>query len=283
MKRRAGGALLGLTLLLAAGCAVTPAVAPKPPVVSVVDPPPAPQVEAPATPPAPPPPQTSPAPKGTWFVEGHWGPVYTEDAAVKEQKVAVLTFDDGPSPQYTGLVLDTLKAHGIQAIFFVNGQAAEHPDLIRRIIAEGHLVGNHTTTHENLRSLSQAEQFKQIADLNQTVKAITGEQPYWFRAPFGSFNDDTLAILEELGMQLLNWSHGSGDWMEVEDGYKDPALLTHDVLAESPRNNNMTPLHPGSVILFHDTLRHTAEALPGILDGLKEKGYTFVLPEPSRS
>jgi len=84
-------------------------------------------------------------------------------------------------------------------------------------------------------------------------------------------------------MQLLNWSHGSGDWMEVQDGYKDPAILTHDVLAETPRNTNMTPLHPGSVILFHDTLRHTAEALPAIMEGLKAKGYSFVLPEPSRS
>ncbi|MDF2628514.1 MAG: polysaccharide deacetylase [Symbiobacteriaceae bacterium] len=283
MMRRAGGALLSLALLLAAGCAVTPAMAPKPPVVSVVDPPPLTPVVESTPPPAPPsPPLSPPEPKASWFVEGHWGPVYTDDAEAKERKVAVLTFDDGPSPEYTNLVLDTLKARGARAIFFVNGQAAQHPELIKRILAEGHLVGNHTMTHEDLRSLSRAEQYEQIAGLNDAVRAITGEQPHWFRAPFGSFNDDTLAILAELGMQLLNWSHGSGDWMDVHDGYKDPAILIHDVLAETPRNASMTPLHPGSIILFHDTLRHTAEALPKIMDGLQEKGYSFVLPEPSQ-
>lgn len=285
MKCRAGGALLGLTLLLVTGCAVAPAVAPKPPVIAVVDPPPAPPAEVEHTdPPAPTPDSEEPpsAPQARWLVDGHWGPVYTEDATGRESKVVVLTFDDGPSPAYTGRVLDTLKARGAKAIFFVNGQAAQHPELIRRIVAEGHMLGNHTMNHEDLQSLSRAEQYHQIADLNETLKAITGQQPYWFRAPFGSFNDDTLAILADLGMQLLNWSHGSGDWMDVPDGYKDPAVLTHDVLAETPRNANMTPLHPGSVILFHDTLRHTAEALPEIINGLTDKGYTFVLPEPSR-
>lgn len=287
MKRRAGGALLGLTLLLATGCAVTPAVAPKPPVIAVVDPPPvtAVEVDVHTKPPAPPPEAEAPpkAPQAKWLVDGHWGPVYAEDPQAEGQHVVVLTFDDGPSPEYTSLILDTLKAQGAKAIFFVNGQAAEHPDLIRRILAEGHMLGNHTMNHEDLQSLTYSEQYRQIADLNEMLKAVTGHQPYWFRAPFGSFNDDTLAILDELGMQLLNWSHGSGDWMEVQDGYKDPAILTHDVLAETPRNTNMTPLHPGSVILFHDTLRHTAEALPAIMEGLKAKGYSFVLPEPSRS
>ncbi|HWI63146.1 MAG TPA: polysaccharide deacetylase family protein [Symbiobacteriaceae bacterium] len=280
MRAWAGGALLTVTVLLS-GCAVAPVAAPKLPaaITEAPAPPPA-KAEQPVEPAKPPEP---PAPQVKWLVSGHWGPVYTEDAAGKEQKAAVLTFDDGPSEEYTPLVLDALKAEGVKAIFFVNGHAGQHPDLIRRIVAEGHILANHTLNHENLTTLSAAEQRSQIAGVNEVLQQITGQKPYWFRAPFGAFDDDTLAILDELGMQLLNWSHGSGDWMEVRDGYKDPGLLTSDVLAEQPRNANMTALHAGSVILFHDTLRHTAEALPGIIQGLKAKGYTFVLPEPSRS
>jgi|GEM_PF-4917687 len=282
MRNRAGRVLLSLLVsgMLVSGCAVAPAVAPAPPAVVTESPAPPPAPENPPTPEAPPAP---PVKEIAWQVQGHWGPVLTEDPEGKAKKVVVLTFDDGPSPEYTGFVLDTLKAEGIKAIFFVNGQAASHPDLIKRIIAEGHTLGNHTLNHENLTALSPAEQRHQIADLNADLKAITGQQPYWFRAPFGAFNDDTLAILDELGMQLLNWSHGSGDWMDVSDGYKDPAILIQDVLSETPRNANMTPLHPGSVILFHDTLRHTSEGLPEIIKGLREKGYSFVIPQPSRS
>ena len=280
MKSPTWGGLL-LVLLLVSGCAMAPLAAPKLP-SSVMERP------APAELPAPPPepakaPEAPAAPLVKWLVNGHWGPVYTEDPAAKEMLTAVLTFDDGPSEAYTAHILDTLKEQGAKAIFFVNGHAAQHPDLIRRIVAEGHTLGNHTMTHENMTTLSAAEQRSQIADLNQILQGITGQQPYWFRAPFGAFDDDTLAILSDLGMQLLNWSHGSGDWMEVRDGYKDPAVLIQDVLSETPRNSNMTPLHPGAVILFHDTLRHTAEALPEIIKGLKAKGYTFVIPEPSRS
>ncbi|HYF91853.1 MAG TPA: polysaccharide deacetylase family protein [Symbiobacteriaceae bacterium] len=284
MKCRTPAVLL-LVSLLVTGCAMAPVAAPTLPSSPTEGPAPA---EQPATPPpepaAPPPePAAPPEPAVSWVVRGHWGPVYTENPSAGETKAAVLTFDDGPSEEYTGHVLDTLKEHGAKAIFFVNGHAARHPDLIRRIVAEGHTLGNHTMTHENLDTLSPAQQRSQIDGVNQIIKEITGQQPYWFRAPFGAFDDDTLAILSDLHMQLLNWSHGSGDWMEVEDGYKDPAIVIHDVLSETPRNSNMTPLHPGAVILFHDTLRHTAESLPEIIKGLKEMGYTFVIPEPSRS
>lgn len=289
MKSRAGGALLFtlMTAALLAGCAVAPLAAPTVPSSSPTVQPPAPAVapvdEPGNAPAAPAPAAPAPTPQLKWMARGHWGPVYTDDPAGEAQQAAVLTFDDGPSPQYTPRILDTLREHGVKAIFFVNGQAGKHPELIRRIVAEGHILANHTMNHENLTTLSPAEQRQQIADLNEMLTEITGGKPYWFRAPFGAFDDDTLAILDELGMQLLNWSHGSGDWMEVHDGYKDTAILIHDVLSEKPRNANMTPLHPGSVILFHDTLRHTAEALPEIIKGLQEKGYSFVIPEPSRS
>jgi peptidoglycan-N-acetylmuramic acid deacetylase len=220
----------------------------------------------------------SPVQKARWVIKTHYGPITSDDPAVKGQKVALLTFDDGPSPEYTPRILDILKEQGIQAIFFVNAPAKAHPDLIRRMVAEGHIVGTHTMTHPLLTDLSEAQQRQEIGEIADIVTEITGKRPYYFRAPFGAYNETTLAILQDLQMQLLNWDHGSGDWMDVRDGYKDPAIVINDVLSEVPRNSQMTPLHPGSVILFHDTLKQTAEALPAIIAGLKAKGYAFVLP-----
>jgi peptidoglycan/xylan/chitin deacetylase (PgdA/CDA1 family) len=240
------------------------------------------QPTAPGTPPPPPADTRTDVEKARWVINTHWGPVVSDDPAVQGKKVALLTFDDGPSPAYTSRVLDTLKEHGVKAIFFVNGPAAEHPDLIKRMVAEGHLVGTHTLTHPLLTDLGAEGQRQEIGDIADIVEQITGKRPYYFRAPFGAYNDTTLAILKDLNMQLLNWDHGSGDWMDVRDGYKDPAIVIQDVLSEVPRNAQMTPLHPGSVILMHDTLRHTAEALPGIITGLKEKGYEFVIPAEGR-
>jgi peptidoglycan/xylan/chitin deacetylase (PgdA/CDA1 family) len=226
-----------------------------------------------------PPPKKEPAIK--WVVRTHFGPIITDDPAGKEQKVVLLTFDDGPHPDYTPLVLDTLKEHGIKALWFVTGNAEKYPDLIKRIDAEGHLIGTHTLSHENLRFMTKEKQREVITTVNEMVEKIIDKKPRYFRPPFGAYNENTLAVMTELHMQLMNWDHGSGDWMGVKDGYKDPKVVIADTLAEKPRDPQQhTALHPGSIILFHDTLKHTVEALPEIIKGLKEKGYDFVIPEP---
>lgn len=291
----AAGVALALAGLVLAGCS-KPAAAPvapppvaAPPAAAAPDPAPATPPAAhpaaaeparPVTPPEPPKPATPPPPPIKWVLQNYYGPIASADPAAKDKQVVLLTFDDGPHPEYTARILDTLKAHDVKALWFVTSNAGKYEDVLKRIAAEGHLVGTHTLYHENLRNMTRDDQRKAIAGANAIVERVLGQKPKYFRPPFGAFNADTKALMQELGMTLMNWDHGSGDWMEVKDGHKDPQVVVQDTLSEKPRNNQMTPLHPGAIILFHDTLKHTAEALPDIITGLKAKGYEFVLPEP---
>ncbi|WP_374713180.1 polysaccharide deacetylase family protein [Symbiobacterium terraclitae] len=207
------------------------------------------------------------APAVTWKPGGIGYPLVPSDPAV-EQKVAMLTFDDGPS-NYTPQVLEGLREAGVKAVFFITGYgAAQHPDLVKRIHEEGHLLGIHTMTHPNMTSLGREEQIAEIQPLIDLITDVTGEPPRYFRPPFGAYNDELLATLDELGLELINWSNGSLDWDDVVDGYKDPNLVVEAVLDQ---------LHPGSVILAHDTMKHTAEAVPLIIAALRERGYEFVV------
>ncbi|MFO7172511.1 MAG: polysaccharide deacetylase family protein [Bacillota bacterium] len=222
---------------------------------------------------------TSPPP-ARWYQKAPGYPLTTDDPAARGRKVAMLTFDDGPNPGTTEQILDVLKQYNVRAVFFVTGYGARHTDLLRRIAAEGHIIGTHTMTHANLRELSREEQRREIVGVNEMVEAATGQKVRYFRPPFGAYNEDTLALMEELGLELINWSHGSRDWLGVANGWKDPALVVRDVLAEEPPDPQATRLHPGAIILLHDTLPHTAAALPAILEGLAEKGYELVTLEP---
>lgn len=219
-------------------------------------------------------------PRVSWYQKAPGYPLVTDDPAAREQKVAMLTFDDGPRPGTTEKILDALKAENVKAIFFVTGYSAKNEELLRRIAAEGHIIGTHTMSHENLRDKSKEEQRAEIVGVNEMVERVTGYRVRYFRPPFGAYNADTLALMEELGLVLINWSHGSRDWVGLENGWKDPALVVRDVLAETPPDAQATRLHPGAIILLHDTHPHTAEALPEILDGLREKGYQLVTLEP---
>lgn len=206
-------------------------------------------------------------PAVTWKPSGIGYPLVPSDPSV-QQKVAMLTFDDGPS-NYTPEVLDRLKEAGVKAVFFITGYgAAEHPELLKRIHEEGHLLGIHTMTHPNMTELSREEQIEEIQPLIDLITEVTGERPRYFRPPFGAYNDTLLATLDELGLELINWSNGSLDWEGVVDGYKDPNQVVADVLDQ---------LHPGSVILAHDTMKHTAEAVPLIIEALRAEGYEFVV------
>jgi len=206
-------------------------------------------------------------PEVTWKPSGIGYPLVPSDPSV-DQKVAMLTFDDGPS-DYTPQVLDRLKESGVKAVFFITGYGAErHPELVKRIHEEGHVLGIHTMTHPNMTELSRSEQIGEIQPLIDLITDVTGEPPRYFRPPFGAYNDELLATLDDLGLEAINWSNGSLDWDGVVDGYKDPNLVVEAVLDQ---------LHPGSVILAHDTMRHTAEAVPLIIAALRERGYEFVV------
>lgn len=187
-------------------------------------------------------------------------------------QVVLFTFDDAP---YDLMESQALKmAQGMQekdvnAIFFVNGMylnSDQGREITRAIYDMGFEIGNHTTTHPDLRELSYDQQWEELAETSQLVEEITGQAPRWFRPPFGSFNMDTILICNELGMQLMNWSFGY-DWM---DDYQDGQALAQISLTTDY-------LRGGANILMHDRI-WTYEALDTMIDGYREMGYHIVDP-----
>ncbi|WP_315372558.1 polysaccharide deacetylase family protein [Paenibacillus xylanexedens] len=183
-------------------------------------------------------------------------------------KVVLLTFDDGPKEEkmITSLI-DTLDKHNAKAIFFVNGyRVKSHPELLKLIHDRGQIVGNHAWDHEDLKKMSNAEAAKQVTDVQKIVKDTIGEEPQFFRPPFGSGNDALKAAVKKNGMLYMTWSNGSLDW---DKSTKDkPQKVIQNVLDQ---------LNPGSNILMHE-LPWTVEALDELLTKLEKKGYSFVDP-----
>lgn len=183
-------------------------------------------------------------------------------------KVVLLTFDDGPKEEkmITSLI-DTLDKHSAKAIFFVNGyRVKSHPELLKLIHERGQIVGNHAWDHYDLQKMSNAEAAKQVTDVQKIVKDTIGEEPQFFRPPFGSGNDALKAAVKKNGILYMTWSNGSLDW---DKSTKDkPEKVIENVLDQ---------LNPGSNILMHE-LPWTVEALDELLTKLEKKGYSFVDP-----
>lgn len=204
-----------------------------------------------------------------WYVPGIGLPMKSDDPRAVGKKVVMLTFDDGPTTDVTPQILDTLKENNVKAMFFVTGYGAAHKDLVEREIREGHTVGTHTMNHDDLTKMSVEQMRREIVPVNDIVAGIAGKQPVFFRPPYGSYNSAERALVKDLGMQLINWSDGSRDWESVDkNGWKDPNKVVADT---------MEGLHPGAVILMHDTHKHTAEALPLLIKRLKAEGYEFAV------
>ncbi|MFC5467805.1 polysaccharide deacetylase family protein [Cohnella suwonensis] len=188
-----------------------------------------------------------------------------------ENKVVLLTFDDGPkAPETLDPLLDTLDKHGAKAIFFVNGYRVKaHPELLKQIADRGQIIGNHSWDHIDLKKEKAANVEKQIGDVQAIVKETTGQSPVFFRPPFGSGGDEVRKVAKENGLLYMTWSNGSLDWaMAKTPEEKRPQAVIDNVLEQ---------LHPGSNILMHE-LAWTGKALDSLLDQLEAKGYSFVDP-----
>jgi peptidoglycan/xylan/chitin deacetylase (PgdA/CDA1 family) len=202
--------------------------------------------------------------------------------------VMALTFDDGPSPQYTPQVLDVLRAHGVPATFFVCGDnVGRYPDVVRRIAAEGHALGNHSWSHPHLSGLSAADVRDQIQRTQDAVAKVAGRAPVLFRAPYGDFADASLAVCADLGLRPISWSVDPTDW----------ANPGSDTIAARVLSAATT----GSIVLNHDGTEggdddpapgsggdrsQTVAALKTYLPQLIAAGYTFTTPDahpPRRS
>ena len=185
----------------------------------------------------------------------------------EEQKVLYLTFDAGYENGYTEAILDALKKHNAPATFFVVGNYIEtSPELVKRMVAEGHTVGNHTYTHPDMSKIQSMESFEaEIGKLENLYKETTGEELVkFYRPPQGKFNVENLRMAKELGYKTFFWSLAYVDW------YVDKQP-TH----EQAFKKLLTRIHPGSIVLLHSTSKTNAEILDELLTKWEEMGYQF--------
>lgn len=233
-----------------------PAPAPQPAAPAAVAQAPAPPKEGPAGAP-------SAVPAGEVArLPGAEAPVPSFSAGPSDQKQVALTFDDGPHPTITPLVLDELRARGVKATFFVIGDRVKaYPWVLRQVVAEGHEIGNHTYSHRLLTAMSSELIRREVGETQAAIRNAIGYETRLFRPPYGAFRPSANAIFREYGLNVIRWSVDPRDWRN-----RDALLISNHVTHQS-RN--------GAIILCHDIHRATLQALPAILDTLMGEGYQF--------
>ncbi len=187
----------------------------------------------------------------------------TEGPTVPAGSRVALTLDAGASAEPGEKILQTLREHGVTCTVFVTGQfVSQNPDLVRRIVADGNELGNHTWRHRDLRTLKDAEILDELRRTEDEVQRICGvsTRPY-YRAPYGARNARVLRVTSSDGWEEVFWTVDSWDAFKKNI---TPAEITERVLSR---------VRPGAVLLCHIGSEATAEALPGILDELAKRGY----------
>ena len=180
-----------------------------------------------------------------------------------ERKDIALTFDDGPYPFYTPLLLHVLERSRVPATFFIVGRSAqEFPELVTRIVDSGDEIGNHTFNHYTLTTLDDASIAAQIQNDGALLEQFTGKPLTLFRPPHGRVNRHVVDIANELGYQTILWSAAANDVKDIP-----PDMIVARIMNQAS---------PGGIILLHSGQYRTIEALPQIIDGLRSEGYTFV-------
>lgn len=182
------------------------------------------------------------------------------------KKELYLTFDNGYENGYTAKILDTLKEKKVPAIFFVTGHyVKDQPELLKRMTAEGHIIGNHSWSHPDLTRVSNERIKDELDKVKEQVTQVTGQQEMrYLRPPRGIFSDRTLAASKALGYTSVFWSAAYNDWnTNAQKGWK----YAHDKV--------MAHLHPGAVILLHSVSKDNADALAQIIDDARKQGYEF--------
>ncbi|MGC6466466.1 MAG: polysaccharide deacetylase family protein [Akkermansiaceae bacterium] len=188
----------------------------------------------------------------------------THSRGVANTPYVAMTFDDGPHPQNTPRLLDMLRARNIKATFYViGGNVDRHPHIVRRIVAEGHEIGNHTYTHRKLTSLGDAELRSEMKRTQDSIVRAAGVKPRTMRPPYGALNQrQRQLVYSEFTYPTIMWSVDPQDW-------KRPGPLVVKSRILSNTNN-------GAIILAHDLHAPTVDAMPGTFDGLLSRGYKFI-------
>ncbi|WP_261381636.1 polysaccharide deacetylase family protein [Paenibacillus cremeus] len=184
-------------------------------------------------------------------------------------KQAALTFDDGPDSKYTPQILDLLRDWDVKATFFVVGkQVNSHPQVLKRIAKEGHAIGNHSWDHADLTKVTPQHMKQEIESTDDAIAKLTGIAPTLFRAPYGATNEALKHTIKSADRHLIDWNVDTRDWAGTSP---------EDILEIVKKT-----VKPGSIILMHSfggrdgNLSNTVEALPLVIDYLRENGYALV-------
>ncbi len=193
-----------------------------------------------------------------------YGGIYQGDV---NRKGIFLTFDEGYENGFTGHILDVLHKNQVKAAFFITGYyLKKNPDLVKRMVREGHIVGNHTVSHPAMWALTEKELCREVEELAREFKKITDEEMAPFlRPPMGEFSPLSLWVTAKLGYYTVLWSFAYHDWdIKVQ---RSPQYAYGQVM----KNH-----HPGAVLLLHAVSRDNALALERIIQDLKQEGYEFL-------
>ena len=178
-----------------------------------------------------------------------------------------LTFDQGFEYGFTPVILDTLRDRGVPAAFFLTKHfATEHPDLVRRMIDEGHVLANHTVRHRRFPEMTLQDAMDDVMELHDYVLENFGYEMHLFRFPEGVFNEQTLALLQSLGYTSVFWSFAYRDW-----------VLDDQPLTIEATNLMVSRAHPGAIYLLHSVSRTNSEVLDEVIGLLKADGFEFGL------
>lgn len=181
-------------------------------------------------------------------------------------KVMYLTFDEGYENGYTAKILDVLREKQVPAAFFITGPyAKKETELVKRMIDEGHIVGNHTQNHPNMPKLATYDAISsELLELNKTVKELYNYDMKYMRPPEGEYSKRVLAIARDVGFRTVLWSFAYKDWDIKNQKGKEYAI------------SEVTPyFHDGAILLLHAVSSDNADALAEIIDSARSKGYEF--------
>lgn len=187
-------------------------------------------------------------------------PIYRVERA--DNKIAV-TFDVAWENSNTDELLNILNEYDAKATFFITGDWCDrYPDDVKKFADAGHEIENHSDQHPHVEGINVNDLINDTRECSRKIKMITGKEPVLYRAPYGEYDDSLLTTLEGMGLKTIQWDVDSVDWNKP----------TSEQITKKVLENTKS----GSILLFHNDLQNTTEALPNVLKGLKEKGFEFV-------
>ena len=182
-----------------------------------------------------------------------------------------LTFDDGPYPPYTDRLLDVLKEKKTHVTFFlVAEQAQKYPELVKRMVAEGHTVGLHAFRHRDFLKLAEEEKQQELSLGKKTLQEITGKEPLYWRPPHGFRDTSVMELARQEGLTVVNWSMTPRDWTGIDK------QEIYDRVMNKTEDGAIVLLHDGDSPYYQASRQATVEAVALLIDSLREKGYHLV-------